>query len=426
MANFTISPNMSLILPTVGVDPGPDWATNLNASLSIIDQHNHSPGNGVQINPDGLSINSDLTFQNNNATNLRSSRYFPQTTPLTTPTDLGETYVLGVDLYYIDGNGNQIQITKSGGIAGSPGSIADLVSPASATYVSADQTFVWESNANTAANMDGGSIILRDIVANSPGVTISPPSGLAANYTITLPASLPTSTNFVTLDASGNLAAVFNVDNSTIITSGDTIEVAPGGITATQIASMTITAAQIANQTITAAQIANSTITDVQIASGTIGGDKLQNATITNTQIAANTVTISNLESKAAGSAAGAGNIALSNSTGTFATTSTSFVLITNLSISLTTVGSPVFIAFVPDGSTNQSEVFSSNNAAFELRRNGTNIASWGLGASNGTPVSLNAIDVVGAGTYVYALFGAVVSSGTLTVDYSRLMAYEL
>ena len=61
---------MGLIVPGIGTEPSPTWASDLNASLSSIDSHNHSFGQGVQITPDGLNINSNLTFQNNSATGL--------------------------------------------------------------------------------------------------------------------------------------------------------------------------------------------------------------------------------------------------------------------------------------------------------------------------------------------------------------------
>ena len=51
MANVTLSPNMNLPVPVVGQDPGPDWANNINSSLGILDQHDHTPGKGIQIVP---------------------------------------------------------------------------------------------------------------------------------------------------------------------------------------------------------------------------------------------------------------------------------------------------------------------------------------------------------------------------------------
>ncbi len=230
MANYTVSPNMGLAVPTVGVDPGPDWANNLNADLTVLDSHNHAPGSGVQINPNGININQDLPFNNNNATLLRSVRFNPQSTTLALITDIGCLYETGVDLYYNDGNGNQIRITQSGGIAGTPGSIGGLVPPASVTYVSVDKTFVFQSAASTPANIDVASIILRNLVANSKGLTLSPPNAMANDYTITLPA-LPSTTSVLTMDTSGNIStSPLSAPTLTVLTSGSGTYTVPGGV----------------------------------------------------------------------------------------------------------------------------------------------------------------------------------------------------
>ncbi len=205
MANTVISPNMSLPVPVVSVDPGPDWANNVNSCLSIIDGHNHSAGSGVQITPSGLNINSDLSFQDNNATVLRSVRFNPQSAALTNPTDIGCLYEQGVDLYYIDGSGNNVRITQSGSVTGSAGTITGLPSgTASASYSAG--TFTFQSATNTPATINVGPIVLGKATAGSNTITISPNSGLASNYSLTLPASLPSSLNYMTLDNSGNIS----------------------------------------------------------------------------------------------------------------------------------------------------------------------------------------------------------------------------
>lgn len=199
---------MNILVPVTGVDPAPLWAQNIQDALfGTIDQHNHAAGNGVPIQPNGLDINTDLPFQSNNAIDLRSVRMLAQTVPISGPLDLGCIYVSGVDLYFNDENGNQIQLTKFGGVAGTSGSIGGLASPASATYVAATPSFVFQSNTNTPANLDGGSLVIRNILANSKGITINPPAALANNYSVTFPAALPSSQSFVTLDSSGNIAA---------------------------------------------------------------------------------------------------------------------------------------------------------------------------------------------------------------------------
>jgi hypothetical protein len=247
--SFIISPNMNLPIPTVGGESGPQYATDVNNSLTLVDQHNHTPGQGVQIPPSGLNINSSLTFNNNLATSLQGLTFVAQSgSP-----GINTIWESGVDLYFTDGLGNLIQITKNGAVAGTPGSIANLVPPASASYVSGSSTFVFQSGAGIAANLDAGSLFLRDLSPNSTfALELSPPAGLSSNYTITFP-TLPSSQKIVTLDNSGNLAASWAPDNATIVVSSNTLEV--GTIQTANIASQAVTAAQIANNTITPAQL---------------------------------------------------------------------------------------------------------------------------------------------------------------------------
>lgn len=230
MANFYDSANMTLPIPVVSVDPGPDWANNINASLTLIDSHDHSPGKGVLIGVNGLSINADLAINDNNLITIRSSRYTAQPSPLTNAADVGCVYVAGVDLYYNDVSGNRVRITSGGAIAGTPGSISGLVSPASASYVVGSAAFVWQSDVNTPANMDAASYIFRNLTANSHGLTLNPPSAMGSNYVLTLP-PLPGSQKIMTLDVSGNITAPYTVDNTTIAISSNVIGVKAAGIT---------------------------------------------------------------------------------------------------------------------------------------------------------------------------------------------------
>lgn len=198
------SPNMNLPIPAVGTTPGPLYATNLDSCLTIIDGHNHTPGYGVQIPVAGLNINADLPMNDNNLISIRTLRLQVQPSTPVAVTDLDCLYVTGVDLYYIDGSGNNVRITQSGGVAGSPGSIAGLASPASATYVSASSTFVWQSNVNTPANLDAASILLRNLVSGSDAVTLNPPASLSSNYSLQLPL-IPAAQSFLAIDTSGNI-----------------------------------------------------------------------------------------------------------------------------------------------------------------------------------------------------------------------------
>lgn len=241
-----ISPEMSLPIPIVGVDPAPDWATLIVQCFNIIDGHDHTEGNGAPIVPGALNINDDLTMQGNNLTYIRALRFDPQADVIpATGFELTELYVVDSDLYYNDADGNEIRLTEDGGVAGSPGSITGLVDPASASYVPVATTFYWESDVDTAADMDFRSAIFRNADADSFGLTLQAPT-LASDYEITLPA-LPASQKFMTLDASGNMAAPWAVDGSTLeIASGTTLQVKNLGITAGKIANNVVGSTQLA------------------------------------------------------------------------------------------------------------------------------------------------------------------------------------
>lgn len=286
----TTSTNMLMPIPVVGVTSPPEWATNVNQCLGIIDTHNHSAGSGVQITPDGMDINADLVFQSNNATGLRSVRFTAQDTPLAAASDLTCAYAVDDDLYFNDGQGNQIQITANGAVAGTPGSIANLVAPASASYVSASSTFVFQSDVNVAANLDGRSIKLRRSVASGAALTLSPPNSLTTNYTITLPA-LPASTKILSIDSSGNMAASYGVDASTIVISSNNLKVADGGITATQLASNAVTTVKILDANVTTEKLQDDTVTTVKILNNAVTTAKILNANVTTAKIADSNVT---------------------------------------------------------------------------------------------------------------------------------------
>lgn len=226
MPNTTTSQYMNLVLPIPTVEVGPQWAQELYAALNTnVDQHDHSAGQGRPVQPAGLDISSDLPFQDNNAVSLRSARFQSQVAPLSGPSDLDCVYVSGVDLYYNDGNGNQVRLTQSGSPAGSPGSITGLVAPASVSYDAGLGTFTFQSNVNTAANLDAAAITLRNTTVSSKGVTIQPHAALANDYSLVLPAALPGSVKILTVDSSGNVGDTYDVDGTSIAVTSSLLNV---------------------------------------------------------------------------------------------------------------------------------------------------------------------------------------------------------
>lgn len=372
----TITPNMGLIVPGVGTEPGPTWANDLNASLGILDEHNHSPGQGVQITPAGIDINTDLPMNNNNLTLVATVRFtaFSMSLPGSAP-NLGVVYVAGNELYYNDEAGNVVQITNGGSVNAGAGSITGLPSgTASASYSAGSQTFVWQSATSTPANMDGGSFIFRDIVANSFGVTVSAPIGLAADYQMFWPASLPGSQKFLTLDSSGNIAAQWAPDNVTI-----------------------------------------------QVASNLL-------------QIVPNSITFNQLAVRGSGTTATLGQVGISPSCGTFTTSASAYVVPTNMSVTITTGGSPVMLMIQPDGvSDSRLEPPSGTSVPCFVSyfRGATQLGNYDCNAVNAGEISqvitsVPYVDVVAAGTYTYTFTINPRGQGTFTANYLVLVVYEL
>lgn len=391
MPNTVLSPVMSMPVPVPGADPGPQYAFDLNSCFSILDQHDHTVGLGNPITPSAMLINADLPMGSNNITNLRSARFNAQLSPLALPADIGCAYVSGVDLWYNDVSGNQIQITSLGGVAGTPGSIANLVSPASASYVAGSKTFVFQSNVNQAANVDGASYILRNIPGTF-GLTLSPPA-LGSNYTITLP-TLPGAPSFMSIDSSGNM--------------GDAIPLSQGIDTA-NIANSAITTPLIADANVTLAKMAANSVDTPKIVDGSVTHAKLSSLPYTNTV-----------------------------SSGTFSTSSTSPVDVPNLTLNFTATGRPLYVGlysdnasspgcFQLDGATNPA------SAIISINRSGTGdiqSSSFGnnlIGSQMFIPANLTFIDIPAAGSYTYKIRVSVNSpTTTLSVKNLRLVMYEL
>lgn len=133
----------------------------------------------------------------------------------------------------------------------------------------------------------------------------------------------------------------------------------------------------------------------------------------------------------------------LSSSCNNYTSSSASATDITNLSVSITTTGKPVFLGLVSDGSGNVSNLLVNPTAGtttirsfYTFVRSGTTIAENEVGNivnSSGTvhsvriPVSsLSHIDVVAAGTYTYKVQVRCAADTGVGVNYAKLIAYEM
>src|ERR1035437_7435053 len=233
------SANMLMPVPGVGVTSGPQWATDIDNCLTIIDFHDHSPGYGVQINRAGININGPLTFNSNSATTLLSAQFVSQMSGVVGASEL---YVLNGDLYYNNGAGTPVQVTVGGSIVGTTGSISGLVSPASASYVSGDQALLFKAHATTYASINVADVILHLHTSGSNGLTLSPPAPMSLSYTLTLPIKPVSATSFMTMDTSGFMYTNTTIDGVTLVNTSNVIHVGAGSIGSTQLSTAINTA----------------------------------------------------------------------------------------------------------------------------------------------------------------------------------------
>jgi len=103
-----------------------------------------------------------------------------------------------------------------------------------------------------------------------------------------------------------------------------------------------------------------------------------------------------------------------SSSSGIFITTSSTYVDVTNLSISITTTGRPVVITLIPDGTSSSAYVTISDNGGsnydcnLKIVRDATDISVHRIGIQSGRdqvpipPGAIYMIDTPSAGTYTY------------------------
>jgi hypothetical protein len=160
------------------------------------------------------------------------------------------------------------------------------------------------------------------------------------------------------------------------------------------------------------------------IQDGAIESANISAGSITTAKIASNAVTRAKLE---------AVGQQISASCGSFSTTSTTNVDVTNLSVTITTTGRPVMLKLIADGTTGHSyiqQATANTRSVLEFIRDSTAIGNYYLG-SDGTIIlvpspSISMLDIPAAGTYTYKLQAKVVGGGTSSVFNTKLAAFEL
>ncbi len=181
--------NMNLNLPVPTVTLGPQWATELNTALTLVDSHDHTSSKGVKVPAAGLNINSDLEFNGNRATEMFALQLNDNAATLTGATNARAVYSVLGDLYYTNTTGTAIQITTGGALATSPGSAQSFETKQVSTnlVISNSDTFVFLIVDTTASR--NITLPLANSVSDGRIYIIKDKDGLANTNNITLTAA---------------------------------------------------------------------------------------------------------------------------------------------------------------------------------------------------------------------------------------------
>jgi hypothetical protein len=175
----TPTPNMALTLPVVSQTPGPTWASEINADLSLIDSHNHTSGNGALVPVAGLNINADLPLANNALTNVKSLGLLDQASVAT----LRAIYSKGGNLYWRSGGNAEVQLTLGGAInVASVNGITGMIPSCSVVFDPSPDTYTFRDDSANFATLVGLAIKFGSVGSTLFG---------GGNVSVQLPSALP-------------------------------------------------------------------------------------------------------------------------------------------------------------------------------------------------------------------------------------------
>lgn len=215
----TTTANMGLSKPTLAGDSS-TWDDQINASLDLIDTHNHTTGAGVQIPAGGLNLTTDLTLNGTCALTNAKALAFTTQASYTVSKSLWVKTSDG-ELYWRNASGTDVKMTSGGtlNIAIVGGIVGDYAASAAAVYYddSAQAYRFLEAapSPNSWSRVQCGDLDLYEHASGIANrVRISSPVGLAASYALTLPAALPGSTQLLQVSSAGAITASNTVANA--------------------------------------------------------------------------------------------------------------------------------------------------------------------------------------------------------------------
>lgn len=179
---------MSLNLPTPSVTLGPEWASDLNTALELVDSHDHTSGKGKKITPAAININATLSFNAQAAEDVSYLELQDQSATLSNPS---KVYAVNGDLYWNNGSGVPVQITDGGSVITTPASVESF------DYLSV-------STSTTIGSGDNTVFVNVDSTSAAVSITVPEASSVAAGRIYVIKDKAGTSeTNSISILASG-------------------------------------------------------------------------------------------------------------------------------------------------------------------------------------------------------------------------------
>lgn len=213
-------------------------------------------------------------------------------------------------------------------------------------------------------------------------------------------------------NSTGNVAAITAASDDQILRRSGT-SIGFGALGAS-----TVTSSNITDGTIVTADIAASQITSSLIADGTIATADIADYQITQGKLATKPVGKSSVSS------------------GAYSTTSTGYIAVPNMTVTIVTTGRPVWVGIIPDGTTNSCYLATTSPttpiAHYKLMRGSTSLGEHRLQTTLGTTVygdcgSLWAVDTgAGTGNTTYTLQVVLQQGTNVQIGYAKIVAYEL
>ncbi len=102
--------NMQIELATPGASDG-TWGDTLNAGFDVVDEHDHTPGKGVQVPSTGIVVVADVSMENYSLTSAEKINLVDHGSGLSGASNKLSVNSANGNLYWSNGSGTPVQIT---------------------------------------------------------------------------------------------------------------------------------------------------------------------------------------------------------------------------------------------------------------------------------------------------------------------------